>query len=231
MRVRKGSGSQSPWRLRVARRDITTPVMPDQVRHRGPGASVTVLVSVAFACVLALAACSPAATPALATLPAEPDAAVTPVATPPRVTALLVSHPVEGREECSLCHGDEGIEPLPDDHDGRGDGICLGCHDVQPAPTPPLAGSEIEQGQVLWQERQGLACRNCHGLSGEGGFGPALAGTSLDLETFSSRTRSPLSDRMPPVGSSLDDPAFEASGIWISDGDLGLVYAWLTASR
>jgi mono/diheme cytochrome c family protein len=123
------------------------------------------------------------------------------------------------------------MEPLPADHDGRGDDTCLACHDVQPAPTVPLAGSKSEQGQALWQERPGLACRNCHGLDGEGGYGPDLAGSSLDLETFIARTRMPLSERMPPIGASLDDPAFETSGIWISDEELRLVYEWLSTSR
>ena len=194
-----------------------------RLHGKSAAADLSILVSVAVA--LSLGACSPAVTPAPSPSPAE----IAPVAaaTLPRVTARLITHPVGGLEECHLCHGEGRVEPLPADHAGYEDETCLACHDVQLAATPQVAGSAAEQGRALWQGRSGLACRNCHGSSGEGGYGPALAGTGLDFESFRERTRAPLSDRMPPIGAGLDDPAFETSGIWISDEDLGLVYAWL----
>ena len=123
------------------------------------------------------------------------------------------------------------MEPLPADHAGYEGETCLACHDVQPEETPPLGGSAADQGRALWQGRSGLACRDCHGSGGEGGYGPALAGNGLDFEIFRERTRSPLSKRMPPIGASLDDPAFETSGIWIGDDDLRMVYDWLVGQE
>ena len=83
------------------------------------------------------------------------------------------------------------------------------------------------KGQAIWQERSGLSCRDCHGYQGEGGFGPSLADTSLDFDTFRQRVRSPRSQRMPPIATAPDDPAMEKSGFWISDDDLRLIQAWL----
>jgi len=236
-RAGEWTGMRIHWRPRALwhRIVVTADVSSGRARSGRARLGITrfpVSVAVAIAAIgLSLGACSPAATPALSPPATETAAIAAAAATPPRVTARLITHPVEGREECHLCHGEGAMEPLPADHAGYEDTTCLACHDVQPAPTPPLASSAAEQGQTLWQERPGLACRDCHGNNGEGGYGPALAGSGLDFETFRERTRSPLSGRMPPIGGSLDDPAFETSGIWIGDGDLGLVYAWLAGKE
>lgn len=117
---------------------------------------------------------------------------------------------------------------MPADHEGRDDETCTACHDVQPAPTRPVGGNAAEQGQAIWQERPTLSCHQCHGDEGEGGFGPPLVNTPLDFDAFRQRTRSPLSQRMPPAAAAPDDLAFEQSGTWVSDEDLRLIYAWLT---
>jgi mono/diheme cytochrome c family protein len=51
-----------------------------------------------------------------------------------------------------------------------------------PAPPPPAAGGETvpaagdaARGQALYQDN----CSSCHGSAGEGGIGPALAGSGL----------------------------------------------------
>jgi mono/diheme cytochrome c family protein len=118
---------------------------------------------------------------------------------------------------------------MPDDHADRGDDTCLACHDVEPTSVQVTGDSPTEQGRAIWQERPGLSCRNCHGRQAEGSYGPSLAQTDLDWATFSQRTRTPLSDRMPPIGTALDDPAFEKGGTWIGDQDLQLVHAWLAS--
>ncbi len=37
-------------------------------------------------------------------------------------------HPVEGYNNCRLCHTPGGLAPFPADHDGRPSSSCLGCH-------------------------------------------------------------------------------------------------------
>lgn len=41
-----------------------------------------------------------------------------------------VPHGVEGMEACLLCHGEEGMKPVPADHTGRTEEICQSCHAV-----------------------------------------------------------------------------------------------------
>lgn len=75
-----------------------------------------------------LAACSsepaPAPTPAPAPAPAlapAPKPAAAPPATP---------HPLEGRDNCLMCHetGVGGATAIPADHAGRPNDICTTCH-------------------------------------------------------------------------------------------------------
>jgi len=172
---------------------------------------------------LLLGACSRAVPPSPTPSPKLPA----PLPTVARVSARLIPHPVAGREECHLCHGEGEPHAMPADHAGRGDETCTVCHDVQPSPSRPAGGSAAEMGQDIWQERPGLSCRNCHGYEGEGRFGPPLTSTSLDFDTFRQRVRSPRSERMPPIATAPDDPAMEKSGFWISDDDLRLIHAWL----
>ena len=169
-------------------------------------------------------ACSQAGTPPPA---ATSPAPAKPTATVARVTARLIPHPVAGQEDCHRCHGEGQAVAAPEDHAGRGDDTCLVCHDVQPPPRQPFGGSAADQGKAIWQERPGLPCRDCHGIQAEGGYGPPLADTSIDSHTFLRQTRSPQPGGMPPAATAPDDPAFEASGTWISDDDLRLVYSWL----
>lgn len=151
-----------------------------------------------------------------------------PSPTTARVSARLIPHPIAGREKCLLCHGEGEAAAVPADHAGRSDETCIACHDMQPSPSRLPGGGAAEMGRVIWQERAGLSCRNCHGYGGEGGFGPPLEGTKLDFESFRRLVRSPRSRRMPPIAISPDDPAMERSGTWVGDDVLRLIYAWLT---
>ena len=59
--------------------------------------------------------------------------------------AAVVPHPLEGREECVMCHvtGSPQITQMPADHTGRTDADCHLCHTIKEAPTgtipPPPA--------------------------------------------------------------------------------------------
>lgn len=50
-------------------------------------------------------------------------------------------------------------------------------------------------GKQFWQSLQTSSCKNCHGIEGQGGFGPTLAGRGLTLEDFVRATTHPA--RMP----------------------------------
>ncbi|MFQ5873676.1 MAG: cytochrome c3 family protein [Dehalococcoidia bacterium] len=39
-----------------------------------------------------------------------------------------VPHELVGREDCSACHGADGLKPVPADHEGRANDTCLNCH-------------------------------------------------------------------------------------------------------
>lgn len=56
-------------------------------------------------------------------------------------------------------------------------------------PDSAAQGS-AEAGKKLWESAD-ARCRDCHGVNGEGGFGPDLAGRRLSLEQFSQAIRRP----------------------------------------
>src|SRR5688572_30140924 len=60
----------------------------------------------------------------------------------------------------------------------------------QQAPPAPAAGNP-EKGKVLWQKTEHIECRECHGVNGEGGFGPDLAGRKLTRAQFIHAVRKP----------------------------------------
>ena len=62
--------------------------------------------------------------------------------------------------------------------------VCIGDVSGQESQRP-----DIQAGKVLWQS--GAECRNCHGVAGEGGFGPALAGQTLTAEAYKKALRNP----------------------------------------
>jgi predicted CXXCH cytochrome family protein len=85
--------------------------------------------------------CHPAVaaeTAAPATEPAAPAAAPAPATeqTAPAAPAgpSPTTHPVEGREDCQMCHQVEaGVSPMPADHAGFDNANCLMCHPAVPA--------------------------------------------------------------------------------------------------
>ena len=53
----------------------------------------------------------------------------TAVAEPPP----LVPHPLANLPACTVCHGFEGLNPMPRTHQDSADDVCLGCHKPQGA--------------------------------------------------------------------------------------------------
>jgi hypothetical protein len=87
-------------------------------------AIAAVIVSLAL-----LSACgSPAATTPATTPTTSP--AATPPATTTAVSAPLIPHSLEGRDNCLACHqtGVGDAPAVPADHAGRTNDICLTCH-------------------------------------------------------------------------------------------------------
>jgi len=59
-----------------------------------------------------------------------------------------LSHPVEGRENCLMCHQPGGgVKPAPADHAGRPKESCLSCHTAPSGPAP-AASTQPQQGQT-----------------------------------------------------------------------------------
>ncbi|MBF8267200.1 MAG: cytochrome [Dehalococcoidia bacterium] len=58
--------------------------------------------------------------------PTGPSVEPTQPAGPP-----IIPHSLEGRSECTACHGLTGFKPFPADHAGRTKEVCLACHNQQ----------------------------------------------------------------------------------------------------
>ena len=63
---------------------------------------------------------------------------------------------------------------------------------------------DIAAGKTLW-EGNGTQCRNCHGTTGEGGFGPDLAGRGLSAAQYVQAVRHPWGIMPMFVDSQLSD--------------------------
>jgi len=57
--------------------------------------------------------------------------------------------------------------------------------------APPAAAGDPARGKILWLETEHVECRECHGVNGEGGFGPDLAGRNLTRAQFIHAVRKP----------------------------------------
>ncbi len=74
-------------------------------------------------------ACGRVVTPTPTPTPVPPTATPPPAETP--VGPPLIPHTLEGRESCLMCHQIGGDIPLPEDHEGRTEDLCLTCHEPQ----------------------------------------------------------------------------------------------------
>jgi mono/diheme cytochrome c family protein len=59
-----------------------------------------------------------------------------------------------------------------------------------PLAQGPASSGDPQAGKSLW-EGNTTSCKNCHGLEGQGGFGPDLAGRKLTFEQFKHAVRQP----------------------------------------
>ncbi|HEY5624113.1 MAG TPA: c-type cytochrome [Gammaproteobacteria bacterium] len=63
-------------------------------------------------------------------------------------------------------------------------------HQAHSQESAPPVG-DPERGKMLWLETVHIECRDCHGVNGEGGFGPDLAGRNLTRAQFIHAVRKP----------------------------------------
>ena len=63
-----------------------------------------------------------------------------------------------------------------------------------------------ERGKILWLETEHVECRECHGVNGEGGFGPDLAGRNLTSAQFIYAVRKPWGIMPAFAESEISDP-------------------------
>jgi len=64
-----------------------------------------------------------------------------------------IPHQVAGWEQCSFCHADGRLSPMPARHAGATDDQCQTCHKTQASPPPLMA-------HLVFEDKQ---CTSCHG--------------------------------------------------------------------
>jgi len=84
-----------------------------------------------------------------------------------------VSHDLEGKDQCMMCHSGamDGIPGVPADHEGRGNETCLMCH-------APGASIQTVAAKTIPHDLEGKdQCTMCHSGAMEG-----IPGTPADHE-------------------------------------------------
>ena len=90
-----------------------------------------------------------------------------------------IPHPIAGREDCQMCHKQDGVQPVPADHAGRGNDTCTACHklaagisgtpEAQATPaagqTPAAGGSASGPKPVPHDLAGKEQCALCHSPS------------------------------------------------------------------
>jgi hypothetical protein len=113
----------------------------------------------------------PPAETVVAFIPATPTPTPIPTPTPPptatpvggaevasvsNTVAPLISHPIEGREDCLECHTSSGALAFPPNHEAFPVSTCTVCHSTQQEnPAPPPVEHKIEGRED---------CLKCHEL-------------------------------------------------------------------
>ena len=95
----------------------------------------------------------------------------------PLLQIPAVPHPLEGREDCLVCHDIGQVNPFPEDHAGRANDSCTMCHQVSEAEGMPVVPHPVEgredclmchdTGQVKpfppdHEGRDNESCLECH---------------------------------------------------------------------
>ncbi|MBI5486865.1 MAG: cytochrome c3 family protein [Deltaproteobacteria bacterium] len=91
-------------------------------------------------------------------------------AAPPSGGPPAVPHTLEGRDQCTVCHGEGGLRPMPGDHAGRTDDMCLTCHHApagEGGGQPPVPGAGVGGAPAVPHGLQGRdECSLCHSAGG-----------------------------------------------------------------
>lgn len=81
----------------------------------------------------------------------------------PNAPPSKIPHPIGGNPDCQICHGLNAIVlPMPDDHEGRTNDLCLACHDpsVLPEGFDAEAGKPPSIPHALAGQSECLGCHN-----------------------------------------------------------------------
>jgi nitrate/TMAO reductase-like tetraheme cytochrome c subunit/cytochrome c5 len=96
----------------------------------------------------------------------------------PNAPPVQIPHPIGGNPDCQICHGlNSKVRPMPADHEGRTNDLCLACH----KPSIPPEGFDAQAGKPpsIPHEIAGRAeCLGCHN-SGASSF-PQVPQSHLD---------------------------------------------------
>jgi nitrate/TMAO reductase-like tetraheme cytochrome c subunit len=89
----------------------------------------------------------------------------------PNAPPKQVPHPIGGNPDCQVCHNTAGkIRPMPSDHAGRSNDVCLACHKPAIPPAPSAATKAEPDGPPpMTHETAGRTqCLGCHGSGAPG---------------------------------------------------------------
>lgn len=80
----------------------------------------------------------------------------------PNAPPSQIPHPIGGNPDCQICHGlNSRVRPMPNDHEGRTNDLCLACH--QPTIPPQEQPAEAGKPPSIPHELAGRAeCLGCH---------------------------------------------------------------------
>jgi cytochrome b subunit of formate dehydrogenase len=160
-----------------------------------------------------------------------------PAATPGAVAAApAITHAVQGREQCDLCHdGPDSLVPLPVDHAGRDNATCQVCHKPagqaatseqgMPKPIPhsitepiyqdcsPCHGPDgVRPAPANHADFAGDSCTACHEPAA--GTATPAAGTTSEAATTPESAATPESEAgteatPPPIPHSITEAAYQ----------------------
>ncbi len=177
------------------------------------------------ATVVAFVPATPTPTP---TSTPTPRTSPTPPATPAPAAAraglaAAIPHPLEGRENCLLCHGiNDTIRPMPADHAGRSNASCLNCHQEQSAVTPTATVSASVSFQRDLLPLFEAKCQACHGTLG------GLSLTSYEAVMRGGNSGSAVVAGQPEQSLLVKKQQGEHPGKF-TDDELAMVIAWIRA--
>jgi cytochrome b subunit of formate dehydrogenase len=148
------------------------PLPPSEAQRRRERVFLPVALLLAAVSLLAIFWFVTYETTAIATVPPQEVESFSPLTPTPAPSATVdnaslgapIPHPIEGQEQCSTCHGPDGVKPYPADHVDRPDESCLVCHE----PGEATAASEGESiaAEIPHAIEGKEQCSACHGEAG-----------------------------------------------------------------